>query len=673
MSRANVLALAALLASCSDMPTEPATRVPAPRNDYVFQFGTITPYLLGTEVFSPAHNVSPNGTLLAAEFNYGGNPYPFRITVGVEPETALPGDSEGLDGSAQAVNDFSVVVGNLGISGAVLWNNGGANPVHLPAPAGGSPRAYDISNTASPLIVGSYVDGSTKPVYWTVSGSPLGNPAAQPLLLPDGYIAGEALAISPDGEFAVGYVEDAGGNEKAYSWYVANGVGIDGSMLGVNGRARDVNNDVVIVGGTGSNGFVWREDNVLELNLGPVTSINGVNASGFMVGTSGDQGFVWSGVPGDAQLFHGSSDEPTSLLKISDNNVAAGAVYNPGTGWRPISAQIAAEADGDDDGVADANDNCVGTRNSDQTDTDSDGSGDACDEDTPPLIYGANASTTSTEEGRRITFTGSGADVLGRALTYTWTFSDGVVLNRQNPFRIFAEPDTVTVELTITNSAGLSTTSAPITLHIANRKPHIEVGGSAVAFSGRPYQLNATLTDPGGSTDLSYTVNWGDATTSNGSDCVSPCVLPTHTYTALRTRRIRITGADAQGLEATPALDITVVRDTMEIQTNYLVGSDPDEVEIAILLTDTFGRTDIRNGSIVLFDPDDNSVAPVSFAALGLADVNGDGRKDRIVRFNRETLFAAGILKPTTTRLTLHFTSQANAQLAGTVSVAVTP
>ena len=39
----------------------------------------------------------------------------------------------------------------------------------------------------------------------------------------------------------------------------------------------------------------------------------------------------------------------------------------------------AAVADGDGDGVADADDNCVDADNPDQTDTDDDGLGDACD------------------------------------------------------------------------------------------------------------------------------------------------------------------------------------------------------------------------------------------------------------------------------------------------------
>ncbi|MDB9737467.1 VCBS repeat-containing protein, partial [Porticoccaceae bacterium] len=46
-----------------------------------------------------------------------------------------------------------------------------------------------------------------------------------------------------------------------------------------------------------------------------------------------------------------------------------------------LSAEVNVVADGDGDGIADVSDNCADTANSNQVDTDSDGSGDACDVD----------------------------------------------------------------------------------------------------------------------------------------------------------------------------------------------------------------------------------------------------------------------------------------------------
>ena len=64
------------------------------------------------------------------------------------------------------------------------------------------------------------------------------------------------------------------------------------------------------------------------------------------------------------------------------------------------SSNDPAPADTDSDGVADTTDNCVEVANADQTDTDANGQGDACD--AIPTVYNFKNSTYTADAGLQL-------------------------------------------------------------------------------------------------------------------------------------------------------------------------------------------------------------------------------------------------------------------------------
>ena len=92
-------------------------------------------------------------------------------------------------------------------------------------------------------------------------------------------------------------------------------------------------------------------------------------------------------ISGDSQTKAFSTDNGEfSIFWRNPANGESGllkcAAY-PGSTTEPVptTTPVPAGEDGDDDGVADSNDNCVTTPNGDQIDSDGDGAGNACDDD----------------------------------------------------------------------------------------------------------------------------------------------------------------------------------------------------------------------------------------------------------------------------------------------------
>jgi PKD repeat protein len=155
-------------------------------------------------------------------------------------------------------------------------------------------------------------------------------------------------------------------------------------------------------------------------------------------------------------------------------------------------------------------------------------------------------------------FTSTSSDPDGALASYSWNFGDGTTATSQNSSRTYSTGGTYTVSLTVTDPQGATnTTSKSVTV---NRPPTVNAGADQSLRIGLLYNFTWSFTDLDNDGPWSYTIDWGDGTTTTGTRTSGGSITSSHSYIAvLTTRTIKVTVTDSHGATGSDTKRLTLV------------------------------------------------------------------------------------------------------------------
>ena len=108
-------------------------------------------------------------------------------------------------------------------------------------------------------------------------------------------------------------------------------------------------------------------------------------------------------------------------------------------------------------------------------------------------------------------------------------------------------------------SGGTATTTFTVSCVSPNQAPIVNAGPDQTVVLGLLYTLNWSFSDPDNG-PWTYTINWGDGTTTSGSKSSAGSFSAGHTYLGLLTQRtIRVTVTDSRGASGSDTKVITLI------------------------------------------------------------------------------------------------------------------
>ena len=171
------------------------------------------------------------------------------------------------------------------------------------------------------------------------------------------------------------------------------------------------------------------------------------------------------------------------------------------------------------------------------------------------------ANFTANCNGLTCSFTSTSSDPDGSIVAYSWTFGDGGTSTAQNPSHTYAAGGTYTVKLTVTDNRGATASaSKSVTVSQPNQAPTVNAGSDQTVLLGVLYSLSASFSDPDNG-PWSYTINWGDGSSSSGSKSSTGTISASHNYILIGSYTIRVTVTDSRGASGSNTKALTVLTD----------------------------------------------------------------------------------------------------------------
>jgi PKD repeat protein len=157
-------------------------------------------------------------------------------------------------------------------------------------------------------------------------------------------------------------------------------------------------------------------------------------------------------------------------------------------------------------------------------------------------------------------FTSSSSDPDGTIASYSWTFGDGGTSTAQNPSHTYGTGGTYTVTLKVTDNLGATNAvSHTVTVSAPNTAPVVNAGPNQTVLVGLLYTLNASFIDPDNG-PWTYTINWGDGSSSSGNLSSQGSFSAGHTYVVpLQSHTVTVTVTDSKGASGHASKTVTVL------------------------------------------------------------------------------------------------------------------
>jgi hypothetical protein len=109
-------------------------------------------------------------------------------------------------------------------------------------------------------------------------------------------------------------------------------------------------------------------------------------------------------------------------------------------------------------------------------------------------------------------------------------------------------------------SGGTATAAFSVSCITPNVPPTVNAGSNQTVLLAVLYSLtDVSFTDPDNDGPWSYTINWGDGSSSSGSTASQGPITGTHTYLLLGTYTITIVVTDSRGASGSGSKRLTVI------------------------------------------------------------------------------------------------------------------
>src|SRR5438552_737803 len=180
---------------------------------------------------------------------------------------------------------------------------------------------------------------------------------------------------------------------------------------------------------------------------------------------------------------------------------------------------------------------------------------------TPPgnLTVTTSTSGSSLPSGYTVTVDGTTGQSIGINSSVTFT----AVMATSHTVTLGRLPTNCTVSggtsRTVTvPSGGTATVSYSVTCATPNQPPTVNAGSDQTVLLGILYSETASFSDPNNDGPWSYTINWGDGSSTSGSTSSQGTISASHSY-LLGSFTIRVTVTDSHGASGSDAKVLTVI------------------------------------------------------------------------------------------------------------------